>query len=345
MKTAVIGAGPAGLAAAEALARRGHEVEVFEEDPRVGVPVHCASVVSVETAERLEARSIVDAVYRELRIVVGAAEVVVKHRGGGALAVHLERPSLEELLYHRALDAGCKFMFNCRVRSAREDGYLVYRSGWGSYDVVLVAEGASWRISRRYGSSERIIGGQVVVRGTYDPMVLYAVFDDLSAKIPAWLVPLDERRALLGCCAEKGSELLPRLRVLASKLKWLGVKDLDERSLTCGFVCLGPPRSMVHGKLVLVGDAAASSKPLSGGGLYAISIIAESLRSGGLSAAIRAYRSVKTTLLKQKLLASLVRRAPRKLLGSAARIIGEVEVDSYDNHWGAAFKAMRAMLR
>ena len=42
----MVGAGPAGSTAAYELARRGHEVVVIEEHPRVGRPVQCAGLVS-----------------------------------------------------------------------------------------------------------------------------------------------------------------------------------------------------------------------------------------------------------------------------------------------------------
>lgn len=48
----VVGAGPAGLIAAREIASRGYDVKVFEEHPEVGVPNHCAGLVSVDGLDR-----------------------------------------------------------------------------------------------------------------------------------------------------------------------------------------------------------------------------------------------------------------------------------------------------
>ena len=43
----VIGAGPSGLIAAREVAEKGFDVKVVEEDPEVGVPNHCAGLLSL----------------------------------------------------------------------------------------------------------------------------------------------------------------------------------------------------------------------------------------------------------------------------------------------------------
>ncbi|RLI20602.1 hypothetical protein DRO47_04730, partial [Candidatus Bathyarchaeota archaeon] len=43
----VIGAGPSGLIAAREVTEKGFDVKVVEEDPEVGVPNHCAGLLSL----------------------------------------------------------------------------------------------------------------------------------------------------------------------------------------------------------------------------------------------------------------------------------------------------------
>src|SRR5262245_46530499 len=50
----VIGGGPAGLAAAAELARRGHTVSVFEEHVTSGAPVHCTGVLAADALDSLD---------------------------------------------------------------------------------------------------------------------------------------------------------------------------------------------------------------------------------------------------------------------------------------------------
>ena len=49
----VIGAGPAGLLAANEIAKRGFTVQVFEEHEEVGKPDHCAGLLSTSGLKRL----------------------------------------------------------------------------------------------------------------------------------------------------------------------------------------------------------------------------------------------------------------------------------------------------
>src|SRR2546430_17053463 len=51
LAVAISGGGPAGLLTAAPLAQSGLDVGVFEEPPRIGEPVHCTGIVSLETAD------------------------------------------------------------------------------------------------------------------------------------------------------------------------------------------------------------------------------------------------------------------------------------------------------
>ena len=51
---AVIGAGPAGLIAARALAAAGHDVVVLEEHDEIGTPVHCTGLLGLDAFDELD---------------------------------------------------------------------------------------------------------------------------------------------------------------------------------------------------------------------------------------------------------------------------------------------------
>jgi flavin-dependent dehydrogenase len=52
-EVAVVGGGPAGLIAARELASKGVQVKVFEEHSKIGIPNHCAGVLSIEGLKRI----------------------------------------------------------------------------------------------------------------------------------------------------------------------------------------------------------------------------------------------------------------------------------------------------
>ena len=73
----VVGAGPAGLSAARAVAAAGHETLVVERQPTVGEHVRTSGVTALETTERLRAPAELRHEVERIRFCTREDEVVL----------------------------------------------------------------------------------------------------------------------------------------------------------------------------------------------------------------------------------------------------------------------------
>ncbi|MEL6330439.1 MAG: NAD(P)-binding protein [Planctomycetota bacterium] len=168
---AVIGAGPAGAAAACLLARRGFGVTVFESKafPRVKV---CGEYVSPAGEAAL-----LEVAPREVLIGAGAKRVQafaiemggdsvewLSPRAGWALS----RASLDDLLLDRAREAGAEVRQPCSVRSIdwRDDGAVVRTDeGDEAFDLVVHADGSGrFDPAGRSGLATGVVGHKCHLR-------------------------------------------------------------------------------------------------------------------------------------------------------------------------------------
>ena len=80
----VIGAGPAGLLAANEIAKKGYSVQVLEEHEEVGKPDHCAGLLSTSGLKRLGLKLPKDIIQNTVigaRIYSPAGHSIVVERG------------------------------------------------------------------------------------------------------------------------------------------------------------------------------------------------------------------------------------------------------------------------
>src|SRR5215471_5732705 len=113
---AIVGAGPAGLTAARALASRGRDVVVLEEHSRIGVPVHCTGVLGAEAFEEfdLPAASIVGTA--EAATFIGADGSRVSVDAEKARAVIVDRAVFDQSLAAASHRAGAELRAGTRVQ-------------------------------------------------------------------------------------------------------------------------------------------------------------------------------------------------------------------------------------
>ena len=281
MKAAVVGAGFAGLVMAQALLRLGYSVDVYEEHRRVGYPPHCTGIVSEYVVSSLgrQARTVVEASY---------GEVVFTDWKGSQLTIRtrdriykLDRVRLEEEMLEEAVGLGAEALLGERVKRLTVEGRLEARDRTRDYDLVVLAEGYHGRLRESLGLVHRPLtsaGVNLVAKLPAESRVdtITIVFNqDLLPKGFAWLVPLDSGVHVLGALSLEPGRARPVAEKLARSLGGGVVGSYG------GVVIHGPPSpGPGAGRILLAGDAAALNKPLTGGGLYPNTWLADLVAGG-----------------------------------------------------------------
>ena len=302
----VIGAGPAGLLAANEIAKRGYTVQVLEEHERVGEPDHCAGLLSTSGLKRLGIRLPKDIIQNTVmgaRIYSPAGHSITIMRGRREANV-IDRKKFDAWLAARAIDSGALVTTQAKVKDFIRTGSKIQsvrvsteRDEEYNARTFVIAEGSRCRLS---GS----IGFPVVQKSSKYPAFQYEVSGvDIDENIVemfygkqvapgffAWIIPLGEKRARIGLAARNKSKirldaLMRNHSIISERMK--GVKI--ERSLG-GIVLVGMPISkMVVENVVAVGDTAGIVKATTGGGVIlggmtarvAGKVVADSLATDG----------------------------------------------------------------
>lgn len=349
-RVGIVGGGPAGLLVARELLRLGLEVDVFEASKRVGRPAHCTGIVSTQTFERLGVGfDCVEAVYEEAVFVDDGLRVFARVKGS-PLAVKLGRPCLEEFLAGQVRELGGRLFLGARVVSVDSSGKLLLEGGRaGVYGYVVVADGATRTISRKLFDCQCSWLVGVEVRVVLQKRVRCNAFytfhgPRFSKGFFAWFAPVTNgREAVVGVGSRDA--LLERLELMLQLIdRLVGIAGVRERR--SGIILGGPPaRKPVVGRVYGIGDALCTSKPFTGGGLYAISMLyqplAASIRLEQPRTYEKAYRALARELQLQHLYTRAARNAwplAKKLLELVFKLGCRVDFDKHSSIISCLFK-------
>lgn len=271
---AVVGGGPAGLIAAFEIARRGAQVEVFEEHPRIGEPKHCAGLVSIEGLKRLgiepDERFVQNIVSGGVLYSPKGASIEIESSTPRAYVI--DRPAFDRHLSSRAEEKGVKINLRCRVKAFPREGHarVVQTSKERVYANLIVdarGAGASPPIREDAYSSRamRLRGVNTEVEGcpVEESKVEVWFGRDLAPGFFAWVIPLGGGRARCGLACD-GSDPVERLERFVFKRFGLS----RPLKIWGGTILLsGPSRKTYDEGLIIAGDAAGQTKPTTGGGV------------------------------------------------------------------------------
>lgn len=304
----VVGAGPAGSSFAYELARRGRSVLVAEEHPLVGRPVQCAGLVSHRVLELAGSRRSV------LRPVRGASVFSpalhrMSFRADEPRAFVIDRGGLDRELAERAAQAGARFETGARFDSVgpTQRGRRIARlSRIGgpplevSCRLLVGADGVASSVARAAGLRRPVeilpAFEAEFPESPGDPEEVEVYLGrSFAPGLFAWWIPDGAGGARVGLAATAGELSARRYfdRLLLHLERRFGRPLRNPTSYLVSGIPIGELPQIVGDRVLLVGDAAAQVKPVSGGGIFlalragqiAAEVADDALRAEGASAA------------------------------------------------------------
>ena len=283
----IVGAGPAGLVAARALASSGHDVVVLEEHDEIGVPVHCTGLLGVDAFDEMDLpRQAVLTTTHAARFVAadGSSVFIDAERVGAAI---VDRARFDQALAGGSRRAGAELRTGARVRAIDLAADRVVVTGdtdaWRiEARACVLACGASYRFNRALGLG---VPRAYVQSAQFE--VPFAGPDHIEVHLGrsiapggfAWVVPFTRDGTLVNrvglmsehAAAARFGEFTASVRMRS------GVSEAWPEPRV-KILPLGPVTKTYAPRLLAVGDAAGLVKPTTGGGIY------YSLVSGHLAA-------------------------------------------------------------
>ena len=268
----VVGAGPAGSRFARTAAERGRSVLVLEKG-EVGRPLACSGHVSLDIWEFVP-----DEYHDEL--FQNAIHGARFHLGGpdskaypfytdDPISNAIDRVRLDEVLAEVAADAGADVRAHHTVTAVeeRDDRAVVEAKGPDGTEtfearMVVGADGPRSRVRQEVGlpDPEEFLHG--VLGFDFEPD--QQDFVDVHLTVPrffAWRIPRGDAGVEYGLAVAPGDDAPGRFDELCEGYD----VTLDERC--SGLIPIGPPDRVTGDRSLLVGDAAAQTKPFTGGGI------------------------------------------------------------------------------
>lgn len=289
----VVGAGPAGSSAARMAASAGARTLILERRREVGVPVQCAEYVPKGLAIRLPRDTWAQEI-AGMRTFVNGKPVCENPWPG----VVLNRDLVDKALAREAQRAGAVLITRCTVLGLRGTGIKVRMDGRAlelKAPVIIGADGPLSRTGASMGvrNSSFLFCLQVKARLS-EPVAHTEVYfkEDFEAGY-AWVFPKgDWANVGLGVRRPKAYKLRALLEGLLGELYSQGrIVEPGPKGLAGGLVPVGGPHERtVLGRVLLAGDAAGQTDPITGGGIanailcgeLAGTIAAEALGKGDL---------------------------------------------------------------
>ncbi len=276
----VVGAGPAGLITARESSRRGVRVIVLEEHEEVGLPSHCAGLLSIRGLEEIGAPPNGAYVQNKVRgarfFSPSNLSFTIERKEKVACVVN--RTLLDKFLAEQAERSGALIKLNSRVHSAIYDGAWTLKiDGYSKLRAKLLvdAEGALPKVLGMAGLErlkiENLLRGlQVDLKGvSVDPDYVEVHFSrELAPGLFAWVIPLNDEAVRIGLAC-KGSNPRDRLfKFIKKRFGNVSKRRLEAINFRSGMIITCGPIERTYGDgLLVVGDSAGQVKPITGGGV------------------------------------------------------------------------------
>jgi digeranylgeranylglycerophospholipid reductase len=275
---AVVGAGPAGLLAAERLAARGLDVVVVEAQPRIGEGAICSGVIGEEAFAQFGLPS--GPVRTKIFSIqaVSPQGKILEHRPGVPLARVVDKEAFNRALGGRTRAAGAEIETGRRVESIeRERSCVVLRlrssEGQGGTlraRVAVIASGVNGSLSKllNLARPRQLLRAMQceIAAPQEDQMAPTRVYVGASVAPGAfgWRIPLGGGKVRVGIMTIDDPR--PYWAALLRRIQpGLGERDLKVSRKP---IAQAPVGRSVGDRLLAVGEAAGHVKTSTGGGIY-----------------------------------------------------------------------------
>jgi geranylgeranyl reductase family protein len=343
----VVGGGPAGLYAAQRLARQGLSVEIIEEHDRIGEPVHCTGLLATEALALPGVPT--NAILgwpRAARFRFPGGHWF-RYDGPADEACLLDRGAFDLGLAEEAVRAGARVVTGARVNAittARHEVTVTARTAKGRRTahahVCVLACGASYGLQRAmgWGIPPMFLGSaQLETPSAPTDALDVFVLPETSPTGFGWAVPLvrqDAPRLKVGVMASRGARQV--LGRLVEKLRAAGRVTGAGSRVVSRLLPLAPLARTYDRRIIAVGDAAGLVKPTTGGGIaysllsagWAADVIGVAFARGDFSARmLAAYEDTWQKQLGQEFTVGVwFRRLVTRLTGSDLDALGALAI-------------------
>ncbi len=268
----VVGVGPAGARFARRAAERGHDVLALEQGT-IGTPLACSGHVSTDvwnvTGEGAREELLQNEIHGARFHVGGPRSDAYPFYKQEVASNVIDRVGLDRHLADLAREAGADVRENHSVTSVteRRDRVEVVASGPDgpvTHEAKMVAgcDGPRSRVRQELGLPEpdELLHGVLAFSEEDD----YEDFVDVHLTPPtffAWRIPRGEAGVEYGLAAPPGVEVTKHFEELIDGY------EIDVAHRCSGAIPIGPADRVTSRRGFLIGDAAAQTKPFTGGGI------------------------------------------------------------------------------
>jgi len=270
----IVGAGPAGSSAALEAVKYGAKVLLIEKKKIIGEPIQCAEFIPKLILSKVEiSRDSIVQEIKGMRTYLPNGECVESYLPG----YMLNRSTFDKELAMKAADSRVEVSINTLCISKKKEKILINKNGKEIEviaKVIIGADGPKSTVGKWINSVNRdfIIGMQYSVPLVSSLDFTEVYFDQDFFGGYGWLFPKG-KSANVGV-GIKYNPITKTDKSLSSILKKF-VKALEENGkvknspflTTSGLIPVGGPLNTVKDNIMLVGDAAGQTHPITGGGI------------------------------------------------------------------------------
>lgn len=275
----VVGAGPAGLTAANIISSKGFKVTVLEKERRLGVKP-CGEAASKRTIEEALVSSTKDFIMQEITSATifapNGKNISIERRAGEGYIINKTLFLLS--LAEKAADAGAQILMNHAVINLQcEEAFVKAETKGGAWEASLIlgADGFASTVSRKLVFEKT--GARKLI-----PCVQYSMVNCqlenthttefyLGRKVAplgyAWIFPKGDGKANVGL-GVRGTPAKPYLDKFIkdhpSIFSHAAIVGVEAAPVTIS----GLLEKIVDDRVMLIGEAAGQVIPLTGGGIH-----------------------------------------------------------------------------